>query len=111
MMLGKGPPPPEGRVRGERGDGSKLIVVDAEGYRDRRSEALIDLANRLAGKAKKTRRPVAASPMSPADRRIMHVALADVPGLTTHSEGEGPSRHLVVVPDPNFDFGPQDESA
>ena len=108
MMLGKaaqnaaaGLPAPEG--------GSKLIVVDAEGYRDRREEALVDLAKRLAAKAKKTRRPVPATPMSPADRRVMHMALANEPGLRTESEGEGASRHLVIVPDPNFDFGPLED--
>ena len=81
------------------------VVVDAEGYRDRRNEALVELAHRLAAKAKKTHRPVAASPMSPADRRVIHMALADMPGLKTHSEGDGAGRHLVVVPEPGYDFG------
>jgi spoIIIJ-associated protein len=52
----------------------------------------------LAEKAKRTGKPVAADPMSPADRRIIHVALANVAGLTTRSEGEGIYRHLVVIP-------------
>ena len=79
-------------------DDSKPINVDAEGYRGRRAEALVELAQRLAEKAKRTGKPVAADPMSAADRRIIHVALANTPGLTTRSEGEGIYRHLVVIP-------------
>jgi spoIIIJ-associated protein len=76
----------------------KPINVDAEGYRGRRAEALIEMAHRLADKAKRTGKPVAADPMSPADRRIIHVALAELEGVTTQSEGEGIYRHLVVIP-------------
>ena len=57
----------------------KPINVDAEGYRGRRAESLIELAHRLADKARATGRPVEAEPMSPADRRIIHVALAETP--------------------------------
>jgi spoIIIJ-associated protein len=78
----------------------KLLVVDAEGYRQRRAEQLTELAHRLADKARKGGRPVAASPMSAADRRIMHMALANATDVSTRSEGEGPARHLVVVPGP-----------
>jgi spoIIIJ-associated protein len=77
---------------------SKPINVDAEGYRGRRAESLIELAHRLAEKAVRTGKPVAADPMSPADRRVIHVALANTPGLTTKSEGEGIYRHLVIIP-------------
>jgi spoIIIJ-associated protein len=76
----------------------KPIHVDAEGYRSRRAESLVELAHRLAEKAKRTGKPVAADPMSPADRRVIHVALAGTPGLTTRSEGEGIYRHLVIIP-------------
>jgi spoIIIJ-associated protein len=81
-----------------QGDEGKPINVDAEGYRSRRAESLVELAHRLAEKAKRTGKPVAADPMSPADRRVIHVALANMPGLTTRSEGEGIHRHLVVIP-------------
>src|SRR6476620_7853824 len=76
----------------------KPINVDAEGYRGRRAESLIELAHRLADKAKRTGRPVEAEAKSAADRRIIHVALAEMDGISTHSEGEGIYRHLVVVP-------------
>lgn len=94
-----------GGPAGAGGQLKRTVVVDAEGYRDRRNEALVELAQRLAAKARKTKRPVAASPMSPADRRVMHLALADMPGMKTQSEGEGAARHLVIVPEPGFDFG------
>jgi spoIIIJ-associated protein len=81
----------------EEGEG-KPINVDAEGYRSRRAESLVELAHRLAEKARRTGKPVAADPMSPADRRVIHVALAGQPGLTTRSEGEGIYRHLVIIP-------------
>ncbi len=87
----------------------KPVYVDAEGYRQRRAESLLELAHKLAAKAMKTKRPVAVDPMSPADRRVMHVALANTPGLTTRSEGEGAQRRLMIIPDPNFDFGPQED--
>jgi spoIIIJ-associated protein len=77
---------------------SKPINVDSEGYRSRRAESLVELAHRLAEKARRTGRPVAADPMSPADRRVIHVALAGAEGLTTRSEGEGIYRHLVIIP-------------
>lgn len=83
-----------GREPGER----KPIVVDAEGYRGRREETLLDMANRLAEKAMRTGQPVTAQAMSAADRRIIHLALAEIPGVTTRSEGEGLDRRLIVEP-------------
>ena len=86
-------------VRGTEASDDKPIVVDAEGYRDRRAQELGDLARRLADKARTGGKPVAAAPMSPADRRIMHLALADEPGVITQSEGEGNARRLMILPD------------
>jgi spoIIIJ-associated protein len=74
------------------------IVVDAEGYRGRREDSLADLARRLADKAMKSGRPVPVEPMSPHDRRIIHVTLADHSGVTTESEGEGLFRRVVIYP-------------
>jgi spoIIIJ-associated protein len=74
------------------------VVVDAEGYRGRREDSLADLARRLAEKAVKTGRPVPVEPMSPADRRIVHVTLVDYPGVTTESDGEGLFRRVVIYP-------------
>ncbi len=76
----------------------KPVQVDSEGYRDRRAEVLVELANKLADKVRKTGRPVEMDPMSPAERRVVHVALAEQADLETRSEGEGIYRHLVIFP-------------
>jgi spoIIIJ-associated protein len=77
------------------------IVIDSEGYRARREEALVELAGRLAEKARQTGRTITVDPMSPHERRIIHVTLDKVPGVTTRSEGEGIFRRLLVVPAPD----------
>lgn len=79
------------------GDGP-IIIVDAEGYRGRREDSLADLARRLADKAIRSGRPVAVEPMNAHDRRIVHTTLADHPGVTTESEGEGTARRVVIFP-------------
>lgn len=77
-----------------------LVVVDAEGYRGRREDSLVDLAQKVAEKVIKTGRSVPIEPMSAHDRRIVHMALVDNPGVTTESEGEGLFRRVVVFPKP-----------
>jgi spoIIIJ-associated protein len=74
------------------------VIVDAEGYRGRREDSLADLARRLAEKAIKSGRPVPVEPMSPHDRRIVHVTLAEHPDVSTESEGEGVFRRVVIFP-------------
>jgi len=86
------------RIVSKRPNEGPGIVVDAEGYRGRREDSLADLARRLAEKAVKTGRPVPVEPMSPHDRRIIHVTLAEHVGVTTESEGEGLFRRVVIYP-------------
>jgi spoIIIJ-associated protein len=81
-------------------EGRKPIVVDSEGYRDRRADSLVELAHRLGEKAIRTGRVIGVNPMSPHDRRIIHLALDKVPGVTTRSEGEGSFRRLLIIPEP-----------
>lgn len=76
------------------------LVVDSNGYRSRREEALEQLAHRLSEKAIRSGKVVAVNPMSAHDRRIIHLALKETPGVTTRSEGEGIHRRLLIVPDP-----------
>lgn len=74
------------------------IVLDAEGYREKRAETLTQLAKRLAEKAKSQRRKAALEPMSALERRVVHMALADDKDVETHSEGNEPYRRVVIVP-------------
>jgi spoIIIJ-associated protein len=74
------------------------VIVDAERYRERRREALEALARRTATRVRRMGQPVALEPMSPSERRVIHTTLAVVPGVATHSEGEGPNRHVVITP-------------
>lgn len=74
------------------------VIVDAEGYRGRREDSLTDLAKRLAEKAVRSGRPVPVEPMNAHDRRVVHMALADHPDVTTESEGEGMARRVVIFP-------------
>lgn len=74
------------------------IVVDTENYRERRRQSLEAMAKRLADRARRRGRPVTLSPMSPRDRRVVHLALQGDASLTTRSTGEGFFRRLVIVP-------------
>jgi YidC/Oxa1 family membrane protein insertase len=74
------------------------ISLDVEGYRERRQESLEQTARRAADKARGTGRPVALSPMSPRDRRVVHGALSEERGVTTRSQGEVGFRRVVGVP-------------
>jgi spoIIIJ-associated protein len=88
-------------VHREEAEGFHPVVVDAEGYRGRREATLVDMAKRLGEKAVRTGTTIAMNPMSPHDRRIIHITLDKVPGVTTRSEGEGIFRRLLIVPAPD----------
>lgn len=75
------------------------VILDAEDYRNRRSETLIQLANRLAQKAIKTGQDVALEPMPSYERKVIHTALADNKQVKTLSDGIEPHRHVVISPD------------
>ncbi len=74
------------------------IKLDTEDYRNRRKATLENLAKNTAYKAKRSRSSVSLEAMNPYERRIIHSALQDDKYVTTHSEGEEPYRHVVVVP-------------
>lgn len=77
---------------------SKRIVLDSEGYRQRRVEALQGMAHRTARRAIRERRRVELPPMNSAERRIVHIYLKDNPAVTTASEGTGSNRRVTVSP-------------
>jgi spoIIIJ-associated protein len=79
-------------------DKRRRIVLDAEGYRARRERALSATARSAADRAKRTGKPVSLEALTPRERRIVHLALADDPGVSTRSEGEDPHRSVVISP-------------
>jgi len=84
-------------ARHEDGDTGR-VTIDVERYRERRREYLTTLALRLADKAKKTGHAVTLNPMTPRDRRIVHLALKDDPAVDTLSHGDGHFRKIMILP-------------
>ena len=74
------------------------IVIDVEGYKQRRYSALQALACRMAEQVKERKRQFALEPMPAYERRIIHLALADDPDVTTESTGVGEVRKVVITP-------------
>ena len=74
------------------------VVVDVEGYKNRQRQKLESIAHSSANRAVSQHRKVGLRPMTPYERRIIHIALRDDDRVETVSEGEGSARHVVVVP-------------
>lgn len=82
-----------------KGEGEKKRVqIDVGGYRKKRDETLRELAMKLADKAKQRGRSVALEPMSPHERRVIHMALKSRNDIYSFSEGEEPFRKIVISP-------------
>lgn len=86
------------RMYNRRASKRAHIVVDTENYRERRRQALTEVALNLGTRAKKSGRPASSSPMSAYDRRIIHLALKDDRQVRTKSKGDGALRKVVVFP-------------
>ncbi len=78
------------------------IIIDVEGYKRRRYDALQAIAWRMVEMVKTRGEPFALEPMSAFDRRIIHLTLADHPDVTTQSSGEGEARKVVILPKEQF---------
>ncbi|MCW3057528.1 MAG: hypothetical protein JWO21_1497 [Solirubrobacterales bacterium] len=74
------------------------IVIDANGYRERRAEALRSDADEAADEALRLGEPVELAPLPPFERRIVHEYLRERGDVETHSEGNEPERFLIVTP-------------
>ena len=85
-----------GRIAGRKLARPVHPRVDAEGFRRHQKETLEDLAHRSADEAKKTRRPQLLPPLSPSERRLVHLALAEDPEVETESEGSGFLKRVAV---------------
>ncbi len=77
-------------------DGNVNMLVDVEGYQDRRYQSLMNMARGVAQRVADSGRPITLEPMPPNERRIVHMALADHHRVTTESTGSGSSRQVVV---------------
>ena len=74
------------------------VIIDVEGYKERRCEGLRALANRLADQVKTRNASFTMEPMSAFERRIIHLALVDNPDVYTESTGFGDARKVVIAP-------------
>jgi spoIIIJ-associated protein len=72
------------------------VTIDVEHYRHRREEQVVSLATRMADRVRQSGSPITLEPMSAAERRLVHIALADDPELETNSVGEGENRKVVI---------------
>lgn len=74
------------------------VILDIEGYRSRREESLVGLAERVARQVSRSNQPVTLEPMPPNERRIIHLTLRSHPEVETESSGEGNERRITVLP-------------
>jgi spoIIIJ-associated protein len=74
------------------------LVIDSENYRERRREALVEMALKIGEKAKRIKKPITTGPLNPHDRRIIHLALRDDEELDTKSRGDGVLKKVLIIP-------------
>ena len=84
--------------RGDTNESSERLVVDVEGYVDRRRESLQDMARSMAERAKESQRNMRLKPLSPQERRIIHLTLQEDEDIRTFSLGESLYRSVVISP-------------
>jgi len=86
------------RVVNPRADGRKWVNLDVGGFREEGDPVVKAMAERLAAAARRTGKILGVAPISPRERRQIHLALVGVEGVSTRSEGEGIFRQLLIVP-------------
>lgn len=74
------------------------VVVECEGYRDRREDDLVELAREVARQVSRTGRPKTLESMNPYERRVVHLTVREFPELTSHSVGDGFMKQVTVAP-------------
>ena len=78
--------------------GRRYVVLDVEGYRARREAGLAAVAVKLGEQAVREGKVITFDPMSPRERRVVHLALAKFAGVRTESAGEGDARRVQIIP-------------
>ena len=79
-------------------EGRRHILLDSGDYRQRREDGLASMARREAKRAVAQGRIITLEPMSPRDRRVIHLSLAKFPGVSTRSDGQGSDRRVRIIP-------------
>ncbi len=74
------------------------VIVDVEEYRRRRRDRLVALAREVARRVQRTRREEQLEPMNAYERKVVHDAVAGIPGVTSTSRGDEPDRRVVIKP-------------
>jgi spoIIIJ-associated protein len=77
---------------------NKMTVIDIEHYREKREKTLTQLAKNVARKVSEDGYEQSLEPMTPQERRIIHIALQEYPGVTTYSAGQEPYRKVIIAP-------------
>ena len=106
-------------TRHHYGEANHVFAVDVEGYKRRRENSLVEMAQRVAAEVRETGDVITLEPMKPAERRIVHLTLSEEPGVTTESVGSGNDRQVEVLPtdyndnddEPDDDYDDYDEDA
>ena len=80
-------------------DANVRVIVDAEGYRERRREAIEAQVNRLTARALQRGEACPLEPMTSSERRYVHEMVRDLAGVESYSEGTEPDRHAVIAPE------------
>jgi spoIIIJ-associated protein len=86
------------RVVNPRAEGRKWVNLDVGGFREEGDPVVKAMAERLAAAARRSGKILGVAPISARERRQIHLALVDVEGVSTRSEGEGIFRQLLIVP-------------
>lgn len=87
-----------GRIAGKKLGHPVFPQLDAEGFREKRQEILQEAARRQAERVKQSGRKVLLDPMSPSDRRLVHLSLSEDAQVETKSEGEGFFKRVAILP-------------
>lgn len=78
--------------------GERRIVVDCEGFRAQRETELQEIAARVSERVKLTGQEEELASMNPYERRLVHLAVAEIEGVTTESEGDGVMKRVIILP-------------
>ena len=84
--------------RAARSEENPSIVLDSDSYRQHREAELVLLAQMASKKVLEQKKPMSLQPMTPKERRIVHLALAEIAGVRSQSQGDGDSRSITIYP-------------